>query len=141
MSDMHLKESFSLESHISELKKMDRHVEAFAEAAGLSMKDTFSLNLSLEELVSNIIKYGGEAGKAHEINLQLSIDASQLEIIISDSGSPFDPSKANTPDVSLSLDERAIGGLGVFLVNKFMDSMQYERSDTHNILHLTKQLS
>ena len=133
-------ESFSLESRISELQKLNQWVDTFAQASGLTMSDTFSLNLSLEELVSNIIKYGGEAGKTHKINILISINSPQLEVTISDSGQPFDPSKVETPDISLSVEERAIGGLGVFLANKYMDSMHYQRTDTHNILHLSKQL-
>ena len=137
---MQYTESFSLESHISELQKLNQRVDAFAQTSGLSMSDTFGLNLSLEELVSNIIKYGGETGKTHKINILISIDRPQLEVTISDSGQAFDPTKAQTPDVSLSVEERAIGGLGVFLANKYMHSMRYQRTDTHNILHLSRNL-
>ena len=70
--------------------------------------------------------------------VDLAISDNVVTLQISDSGLPFDPSNAKEPDISLSAEERDIGGLGVFLVQKLMDDMVYERKDEKNILTITK---
>lgn len=64
----------------------------------------------------------------------------QLTFVLSDSGTPFDPTQAGTPDLTLDAEERPIGGLGIFLVRQIMDTIVYRRSDGKNILTLTKNI-
>ena len=66
---------------------------------------------------------------------------SGLKIVITDSGIPFDPTEQEKADISLSAEERQIGGLGILLVNEIMDTVSYERKDGKNVLTLTKQLN
>ena len=74
------------------------------------------------------------------MDIEAIIRKEVLEFVITDSGTPFDPTVAPEADVSLSLEDRPIGGLGIFLVKNIMDTVNYERTDGKNILKMTKKL-
>jgi anti-sigma regulatory factor (Ser/Thr protein kinase) len=93
--------------------------------------------LALEELVANIFGHG-DGG---DVALSLACDGSEIRAEVVDSGQPFNPLAADDPDIHAGIDERPVGGLGVFLVKKLMDRVHYRRSEGHNHVHLTKRLS
>lgn len=102
------------------------------------------INLALEEIVSNVMLYaypGRKDGKVFvEFNEKEDNHSKQLIFTVSDSGVPFDPTKQAEADVSLSAEEREIGGLGIHLVRQLMDEIRYERADDKNILTLIKNV-
>lgn len=137
----------STETHIilrNDIKQLDQlaaEVEAFAEQAEIGMKASFSLNLVLDEIVTNIISYAYNDDDAHNIDLSLSYDAPHLSAVIVDDGVAFDPSQATDADTDSSIQERQIGGLGLHFVRTFMDCVEYQRIGDQNHLRLDKDLS
>ena len=80
-------------------------------------------------------------GAGGEVALSIACNGSELSAEVVDSGPPFNPLAADDPDIHAGIDERPIGGLGVFLVKNLMDRVHYRRSEGHNHVHLTKRLS
>lgn len=97
------------------------------------------INLALEEAVSNVMLYA-YPGSSGQVLVEAEHSAEQITFTISDSGIPFDPTAQTEPDLTLTAEERPIGGLGIHLVKQIMDSIRYERKDNRNILTLTKKL-
>ena len=104
------------------------------------MATTMKLNLAVEEAVVNVMNYAYPQGTVGDINIEATGDDNQLEFIISDSGTPFDPTAKADANTSLTAEERPIGGLGIHLVRQIMDEVMYERKDNKNILTLRKKL-
>lgn len=99
----------------------------------------FAANLAIEELVTNIIKYGYDDQGEHEIVVYLAKDDGALTIRISDDGHEFNPFDQPEPDTTLPAEERDIGGLGIHFVRNMLDSCVYDRRDNQNIVTLTKK--
>jgi len=96
--------------------------------------------VALDELLSNIVKAGVEPGNPAEIQVSFDFLDPVLEIVVSYNGAPFDPLARKDPDTRASLDDRAVGGLGIYLVKKLMDSVTYERVGGENRLRMTKRI-
>jgi anti-sigma regulatory factor (Ser/Thr protein kinase) len=95
------------------------------------------LELALEELLTNIVNYAYTDDGAGEMMVGCAVeDDGNLRIIITDWGAPFDPLAGEDPDLSQSLEERQIGGLGIFLVRQIVDEIHYEREEDRNVLTL-----
>ena len=97
-----------------------------------------TINLALEEAVSNVMLYAYPQDKGGTVLIEAERTADGIEFVISDSGIPFDPTERKEADITLSAEEREIGGLGIHLVRQIMDSIEYERKDGRNILTLKK---
>lgn len=127
-----------LHNDIRQIPQLAGFVEMVAELAGLEKIFTMSLNLALEEAVSNVILYAYPKGADGLVDIEAIIRPGLLTFVISDSGIPFDPTAAPDPDLSLDVEDRPIGGLGIFLVRSIMDEVRYERTDGKNILTMKK---
>lgn len=105
--------------------------------------DTFKmLNLAIEEWVANIINYAYAKGTRGHVELTAKVVENVLTLVIKDHGAPFDPTQHADVDIDAELDDRQIGGLGIYLIKTIMDTVSYERSsDGYNILTLTKILN
>lgn len=112
----------------------------FLESHGLGEDVIFTANLAIEELVTNIIKYGYDDQKEHEIVVQLTHQPGQLVIRISDDGHRFNPFDCPPPDTSLPAAEREVGGLGIHFVRSLLDSCHHQWRDGRNIVTVTKKL-
>ncbi len=99
-----------------------------------------SLNLALEEAVTNVILYAYPKGIYGPVELDASREDNSLKFVLSDSGKPFDPTARPDADVNASLEDRQIGGLGIHLVRSIMDAVSYEYRDGRNILTMTKNI-
>jgi anti-sigma regulatory factor (Ser/Thr protein kinase) len=99
------------------------------------------IDLALEEAVVNIIDYAYPKDVVGEIVVTAAIADNTLQVTITDSGRPFDPTMAPEPDTTLPLEQREIGGLGIHLIRNIMDSVTYIRLPSANCLSLTKRLS
>ena len=117
----------------------------WVEALKIPVELEMPVNLALEEAVSNVMLYaypGRNDGKVFVEYLKVSDDRGERAIFtISDSGVPFDPTQKEEADITLSAEERAIGGLGIHLVRQLMDEIAYERENDKNILMLVKWLN
>lgn len=98
------------------------------------------IELATEEVLVNIINYGYPGGKAGQISIECALSKnSDLEIIIKDEGIPYNPLKTeSTCDCQASLDERNVGGYGIFFIINLMDEVIYKREQNFNILTLKK---
>jgi anti-sigma regulatory factor (Ser/Thr protein kinase) len=100
----------------------------------------FSLNLVLEEALTNTILYGYDDENRHEIEVIFSKDGDILSVTIADDGHEYDPTLKEDPDITLAAEDRPIGGLGIFLIKKIMDTVEYRRKENKNYLILTKNI-
>lgn len=125
----------------AELGKIEGFTADFAAKAGLSDKDLFALQIVVEELVTNVMDYGGVPAGEHAVRVDLSAADGELVIAIIDRGREYNPLLREDPDVTLPADQRPIGGLGVHFCKKLTDSQEYERRDGCNVLILRKKLS
>jgi anti-sigma regulatory factor (Ser/Thr protein kinase) len=130
-----------LHNDIQQIPQLADFVESVADLAHLDVGTTMSINLALEEAVSNVIMYAYPEGSDGLVDIEAIIRKDMLRFIISDNGIAFDPTAAPDADVNLDLEDRPIGGLGIFLVKNIMDTVSYQRSDGKNILTMTKKLS
>jgi anti-sigma regulatory factor (Ser/Thr protein kinase) len=121
-----------------ELARIAARVDQFGKECGLAEDDTAHVNLVLDELVSNIIRYGYDDVQEHEIHVTVEIGGDLLTISIEDDGRPFNPIDAPPPNLELSIEERPIGGLGVFLVKSMADTLEYRRERDRNIVTVKK---
>ena len=102
------------------------------EAAGITGHAAFVASLALEELGTNILKYGYDDAAVHEILLRLECQPGTLRLVLEDDGHPFNPLDAPEPDVEIPVEDRAVGGLGLHLVRKMADRMDYQRCGERN---------
>lgn len=124
----------TLHNDINEVPLLGEWTEQLGEELGLDMPDVFQINLALEEAIVNVMNYAYPGESDREIWLEAEGDNQQITFILSDEGKEFDPTKEDDPDLTLSAEEREIGGLGIFLVKQMMKTVRYERKENKNVL-------
>ncbi|MDO5114776.1 MAG: SpoIIE family protein phosphatase [Synergistaceae bacterium] len=112
-------------------------VEETLSELGCPTRRLMEINIAIDEIFSNIVRYSG----ASEAAISCGVREGAAFVRISDDGSPYDPLQSKEPDVSLGCDEREIGGLGIFLVKKTMDSVVYEHRGGRNIISIEKKFA
>jgi anti-sigma regulatory factor (Ser/Thr protein kinase) len=133
--------SFELKSSLTELDRLCENLEIFGNKFGFSKKLIFEINLALDELFTNIISYGFKDDEEHIIKVTLTPQNGVLCLCIEDDGTPFNPIDFETPDVSCSVEECKVGGLGIHIMKKLMDEICYERCGDKNVLNLKKKIT
>ena len=131
----------TLSNDVKEIPLLNAFVDEVCEFHDLDPLVTMQMNLALEEAIVNVMSYAYPEGTKGYVDISAQSDGNILKFVISDSGIPFDPTIQEEIDTSLPLDQRRIGGLGIFLVRKMMDSVKYEYRDEHNVLTLKKKLN
>ena len=139
-NDVQLRKSIVLPNDTKEVPRLSAFVDEVCEALGFTAAVTMQLNLALEEAVVNVMEYAYPEGKSGSVLVEAEKSPDQIVFTINDSGTPFDPTAQTEPDITLSVEERPIGGLGIHLVRQIMDDIHYERKDDKNILTLIKKL-
>lgn len=134
-------ETLTLHNDISEVPQLNDFIEAVAERLGIEPSTALQLQLAVEEAVVNVMDYAYPPDSVGEVSVATTSDGQCLKIVITDSGVPFDPTEQEKADISLTVEERQVGGLGILLVSEIMDAVSYERKDGKNVLTLTKQLN
>jgi anti-sigma regulatory factor (Ser/Thr protein kinase) len=129
---------FELKSKLSELETLCRHLEDCGDLMELPQKCRSEINLGLDELFTNIISYGFQDEAEHQVKFTLEKREENLVVQVEDDGTPFNPLDAATPELSRDLDSIDIGGLGIHLVKKMMDDIDYQRIEGKNKLTLKK---
>lgn len=99
----------------------------------------FKLRLCIEEVVENIVSYAYNNGEG-PMEAGIECGNGNISIVFKDEGVPFDPLAKPDPDITLSAEDRPIGGLGIFLCKQMMDDVRYSYEDGHNVLCLVKNL-
>ena len=136
-----LKRSLTLPNDVQTIPQLAEFVEGVGEELGFDMEDTMGLNLALEEAVVNVMTYAYPKGTLGTVQIDAEANDQRLKLVITDQGSPFDPTAKEDADITLSVEDRPIGGLGIFLVRQLMDSIYYERVNGSNVLTLRKKLT
>ena len=132
--------SFELKNDLSELEQLCQNCEDIGRSINVSDKSIFEMNLALDELFTNIISYGFNDHREHIIKISITVEGDQLEMRIEDDGIPFNPLESKTPDFQCGIEECKIGGLGIHLIKKLMDDLQYQRVADKNVLVLKRKL-
>lgn len=111
------------------------------ETVDCPMKVQMQIDIAIDELFGNIAKYAykPEVGQA-TVRVEMTEDELAVIITFIDNGVPFDPLKKKDPDITLSAQEREIGGLGIYMVKQNMDDVSYEYKDGQNILSIKKKI-
>ena len=128
-------------SSAAQLPALTRFLQQFWSDARLPPPQALPFELALEEAFMNIVLHGSPAGTAPRIEVSLSLGDSALTMTVEDDGPEFDPLSVPIPDVTASIGARRVGGLGVFLVRRVMDSMSYQRVGARNRLSMTKGIA
>ena len=127
----------SLES----LQSANEAVSRWLTARGTPEPVSTFANLAIEELATNCIKYGYDDQTDHTIEVRVLFSRETLVVVITDEGRPFNPIEAPDPDLNLPTEERPIGGLGIYLVRKMSDRIEYAREAGRNRVTLYKSFS
>ena len=116
-------------------------IDGMLEEYGCGVKEQMAIDVAVDELFSNIARYAynPETGYA-TVRVDVINDPLAVEITFIDNGVPYDPLEKIDPDTTLSIEDRKIGGLGIFIVKKSMDDVSYEYKDGKNILTIKKNL-
>lgn len=130
-----------LSNNLEEFSAFAETVEIFGYDAGWDAAAIMQVNLALEELVVNAIDHGYPDGRSGTIDVLIEADAEQIRICIEDDGDAFDPFSLPPPDLSQAIEDRPIGGLGIYLVRSYMDSYSYDYAHGRNRVILGKRLA
>lgn len=136
-----IQQRLRITNEVSELRKLKKFVDDTCNRAGTGKSTCERLNLAIEEAVANVVLYAYDKGVTGYVDITAHLKGTELEFTITDSGKEFDPTQKEDADVTLPLDERTIGGLGVFIMKKIMDSVSYRRIGGKNELRLTKRIT
>jgi serine/threonine-protein kinase RsbW len=127
-----------LKSELTEIARLAAAVEAFGVRNNVPETAIGHLNLALDELITNAISHGVVDGSSHRIKVTLRLDHGALAVELVDNGRRFAPFQGDGPDLTRSVEDRAIGGLGLYFVRKLMDHVDYEHVNGQNRVTLIK---
>jgi sigma-B regulation protein RsbU (phosphoserine phosphatase) len=133
--------TLTLTNDLKRVPRLNTFIDEVCEANGFDMSATMQINLAIEEAVVNVMNYAYPEGSVGNITIEVKSDGSEVSFIISDTGTPFDPTARPEVDITLSAEDRSIGGLGIHLIRQIMDHINYERINGHNVLTLIKKIS
>jgi anti-anti-sigma factor len=113
----------------------------FAETNGVPAAARRSMNVVLDELLTNTVTHGLAGREDGSVTIDVELHPDRLAVTLADDGKPFDPFGRGAPDTTLSVEERPIGGLGIHLVRQLVDEVSYHRRDDRNVVVLVKRLA
>ena len=133
MGESSIEKSFAAKQ--DQISSAIEFITVSAKNAGLSRQFILKLQLVAEEAVANVCSYAFPDGEG-TFEIRVESNSEYLTVTISDKGKPFNPIALTQPDISLGIEERPVGGLGVFLMRKFVDEITYERVNNKNMLRM-----
>ncbi|MDO4838945.1 MAG: SpoIIE family protein phosphatase [Clostridia bacterium] len=134
--DLH---EMTVDATVENITPITEFVDAQLDSHGCSAKAKMQINVAVDEIVSNIAHYAYPDGQG-QVTVRMEVEDGAAYITFMDEGIPFDPLEEADPDISLGAEERGVGGLGIFLVKKTMDTLTYERCGVQNVLKMTKRI-
>ena len=120
----------AIKNEVSEFKTLNASLAEFLAAHAVPARAAYTVDLAVEELVMNVIRYAFLDDDTHSIDIELEIEGDQIVLRITDDGRPFDPRE--NPVLDLQADDREVGGLGLYLVVDMVDMLTYQRVDEEN---------
>ena len=130
--------TFVIQNDLRQLETFMDELLQFCANNGIAETVFFDIRLAMEEAVSNTIRHGYEDQKSHDIRIIAEIKNEDLHLVLEDDAKPFNPLDAADPNLNLPVEQRKIGGLGIYLLKMYMDEVSYQRIDGKNILRLRK---
>ena len=132
---------WTFEASIDRIPWLTEQVDGLLESLDCPMRAQMQIDVAIDELLANIASYAYGTGKG-EVTVRFDFDPGDRTVVLTfiDSGVPYDPLAKPDPDVTLEVDKRSVGGLGIFLVKKTMDDMTYARLDGRNVLTIHKRI-
>ena len=131
----------TLDATIANIDVVTDFVNAELDALDCPIKAQTQIDVAIDELFSNIAHYAYDSeGGTATVRIESEKDPLCVAITFLDQGKPYNPLQKEDPDVSLAVEDRPIGGLGIFIVKKTMDAISYERRDGRNILTIKKNI-
>jgi anti-sigma regulatory factor (Ser/Thr protein kinase) len=127
-------------NRVDEIGRAQDALERFTAQSGCSGRTLHQVQLALEEHLTNILNYAFVDQAEHRVTIRAQLEANRLDIEIVDDGRPFNPLEYAAPDLSAPIEKRPLGGLGIYMLRKSVDSVEYRREGNRNILALSKQL-
>ena len=130
----------TLLNRATDIARAQDQLEQFAAAHHFPDRKLHEVQVALEEHLTNILHYGYDDHGEHQIQIGVRLAAAELRIQVQDGGRAFNPLEHPTPDLSLPLAQRPIGGLGIHMIRKSLDGLEYRREDGKNILVMIKRV-
>jgi anti-sigma regulatory factor (Ser/Thr protein kinase) len=130
----------TLLAKVDELDRLLAFISNILEEAGLPARICSQLAVVGEELFVNIASYAYPDGGEGKARVRLRVEEARIVQQFEDSGVPFNPLEHEMPDVTAGIEERSIGGLGIYLARKWMDTIEYQRLEAKNVLTLYKAI-
>lgn len=125
-----------IKNKVEELERVHTEHTRFLERLKMPFKVINTIDIALDEILTNIISYGFKDLKVHEIFIKTRLHPHKLVTLVMDDGIPFNPTLKNKPDLSTGITERPIGGLGLHLVKEMSDKLIYHYKKGKNILKI-----
>jgi anti-sigma regulatory factor (Ser/Thr protein kinase) len=136
IKEVSMKKNLAVSATEENLETVLEFIAQELRANGFTAKAVTQTLIAAEEVFVNIVRYAyAEEGRAE---IMFSMENESAVIAFADSGKPYNPLEKAPPDITLSADERPIGGLGIFITRRLTDGMEYERADGRNILRIKK---
>lgn len=133
---MSRKMAIVLENKLEELSVLTQILQVFLRPYQMPSATLYALELTLEEILVNIVSYAYEDDTPHEIEFKVEVDENMIAMKFIDDGAPFNPLTVKKADTQQPLMERGVGGLGINVVRKMRDMMEYQRKNDKNILRI-----
>lgn len=124
----------------AEIARVHEHLEALARQHNLPAQALHAIQLAVEEHLTNICNYAYPDQQEHPIKVRVELAGAELRVEVEDCGRPFNPLEHPAPNLSVPMEQRAIGGLGIHMIRNSMDQVQYRRVGGKNILTMIKNL-
>ncbi|MDR2693976.1 MAG: ATP-binding protein [Chitinispirillales bacterium] len=130
-------DELTIDARVGNLNMVIRFISERLEAAGCPMKQQAQMTIAAEEVFVNIARYAyGQKSGGATVRVSVGDD---ITVEFEDSGKPYNPIDKSDPDITADAEKREVGGLGIFMVKKLMDSVEYRRDGVKNILTLRKK--
>lgn len=134
-----LKREITVAAAVENQEAVTAFVDGCLEELNCSPRSQMQLDIAVDELFSNIAYYA-YPGRTGEVTVRVEAEPETAVLTFIDAGIPYNPLSKEDPDITLSAQERQIGGLGIYMVKKSMDAMAYAYEDGKNILTIKKKL-
>lgn len=123
-----------------EIARLQDELEKFATCHQFPKRAWHEVQLALEEQLTNVVRYAYSDDREHRIKVRVAFRPPEIRIEVEDDGCPFNPLQHPAPDLSLPINQRPIGGLGIHMIRKSLDALEYRRENDRNILVMIKRV-
>ena len=127
-------------NHRDQIDTVRKFFDDYSKENKLTEKTVHDIQMALDELLTNIVNYGYEDTDEHQIDIHFGVNDDAFKVEIVDDSKPYNILEKDNPDISLSMEDKPIGGLGIFLIKKLMSNVDYYTEEGKNHLVMIKEL-